>query len=46
MIIPFSGNCIDEQVVKYVDRMITETVWYAEAIRNHKRSNGLPSAAV
>ena len=39
-----SGLCTDAKMEEYVDRMITETTWYAEAIKNHKTNCGLPSA--
>ena len=38
------GLCTDAKMEEYVDRMITETTWYAEAIKNHKANCGLPSA--
>jgi len=37
-------NCTNEQIVTYVDRMIKEAIWYAQAVKNHKEANGLPSA--
>lgn len=37
-------ECTDEKLPGYMDRLASQTTWYAEAIKNHKEANGLPSA--
>lgn len=38
-----NGSCIDKNMVEHIDRMVAETTWYAQAIKIHKQTHGLPS---
>jgi len=35
--------CTDDKLGGYIDRLASEINWYAQAIKNHKDSHGLPS---